>query len=480
MPDREQPEVPELHRKPTPLQRWAAARKWLWSSWIDEAPMVYRRSAQGKDRARILWVEFFLFLREVIRGFYAVHGTARAASLAYTTLLSLIPLIVALSQVLRGYFAKIFPDFRTQTDTLLNLIVPYQASQIAYHFNRFAENAEAASTFGTIAFLVISFRLFMAVEATINQIWHVQTWRGYRQKIRAFTMLFFWGPLLIGLSFTTTASVQRNAYLRMVFENDFILRAVPVVVLFIAFTMLFWLVPSTRVSLKSAALGALITTVLFELVRWGFGAYADHLFTGRLNVIYGTLGLLIIFLLALEILWVVILLGVQISYVHQNMQGILRASEKQIEDKPGYNLYFALRALIEISRRFDLREDPPSSYRLAEEFGATDTQMMIVLRKLEAAKLVKEVAGEWTGFVPGCDPDRITIEEVIRNMEGGSREIPDSDVTNQPAREAIVDMYDTLRRCTAAGLEHRTVGQLVRDIHGPRRPSRAHDLRSVE
>src|SRR5439155_20015928 len=202
-------------------------------------------------------------------------------------------------------------------------------------------------------------------------------------KIMAFTMLFFWGPVLMGLSFTSTNMLERNRLLRFFFQHDITFRIVPIIVLFIAFTMLFWLVPSTRVRFSAAIVGALVTTSLFSLVRFGFGIYADRLIHGRFNLIYGTLGLAIIFLIAIEVMWVVILLGVEISYVYQNLYGVLRASEQQIEDEPRFDLYFTLRALVEISRRFDRREDAPSSYRLAEQFGTTDSQMMRVLRRLE-------------------------------------------------------------------------------------------------
>jgi uncharacterized BrkB/YihY/UPF0761 family membrane protein len=52
-----------------------------------------------------------------------------------------------------------------------------------------------------------------------------------------------------------------------------------------------------------------VTTILFTLVRWGFGIYADYLMSGKLNLIYGAVGLAIIFLIAIEVMWVVILLA---------------------------------------------------------------------------------------------------------------------------------------------------------------------------
>src|SRR3954452_14705864 len=139
------------------------ARQVVWSWLTDPAVLLYRREAHGRKRARVTTVEFFLFLREVAREFYTIEGTSRAAALAYTTLLSLIPLLVAFTQVLQQYFSRIFPDFRSQIDNMLNVVMPYQSPQLTFHLAKFAENAQAASTFGAIAFMVVAFRLFLAV-----------------------------------------------------------------------------------------------------------------------------------------------------------------------------------------------------------------------------------------------------------------------------------------------------------------------------
>jgi membrane protein len=456
---------------------FALARQVVWSWLTDPAVLLYRREAHGRKRARVTTVEFFLFLREVTREFYDIEGTSRAASLAYTTLLSLIPLLVAFTQALQRYFRNLFPNSQAQIDNILNNVIPYQSPVISYHIAKFAENAQAASTFGVIIFIVITFRLFLAVEATINQIWKVRSVRGYRPKIIAFTMLFFWGPVLMAISFTTTSTLEKNRYLRVLFQRDIIFTIAPVLVLFIAFTMLFWLVPSTRVRFSSAAVGAIVTTALFTLVRFGFGIYADHLFHGRFNLIYGALGLAIIFLIAIQILWVVILLGVEISFVYQNLYGLLRASEQQVQDEPRFDLYFGLRALVEIARRFDRREEAPSSYRLAEQFGTTDSQMLRILRKLEDAQLVKEIGGDWAGFVPGCDPDRITIEEVVAQVEGLKRDVPEIHMEDNE-RTVIGDLFTKLSACMNNALDHHTIGQLVRELYGNRAPSRAIDAPS--
>lgn len=454
--------------------RFTKSKTLLWSWLTDPAVLLYRREAHGRRRARVLTVEFFLFVREVAREFYDIQGTNLAASLAYTTLLSLIPLLVAFTQVLQRYFRSLFPNLQTQIDTMLNNVIPYQSPVISYHLAKFAENAQTASTFGVIIFIVIAFRLFLLVEDAVNDIWKVRNVRGYRQKIMAFTMLFFWGPILMGLSFTTSGMLQRNRYLHVFFKNDLIFNIAPVVILFIAFAMLFWLVPSIKVKFSAAAVGAVVTTSLFSLVRFGFGLYAQFLIKGRFNIIYGTLGLAVVFLIAIEVMWVVILLGVEISFVYQNLYGLLRASSQQIEDDPRYDLYFGLRALVEIARRFDKREDAPSSYRLAEQFGTTDAQMLRVLRRLQDGKLVREVGGEWAGFVPGCDPDLIAVEEVVRQVEGEHRAIPSIRIEERE-RVLVQDLFNRMQDCLGNALVNVSVGQLVRDLYGQRELSPDHD-----
>jgi len=449
------------------LAKLISAWRVVWSWLTDPAVLVYRRAAHGHKRARVLIVEFFLLVREVTTEFWNIDGTSRAAALAYTTLISLIPLFVAFTAQLKRYFEASMPNFQSQIDNVLNAVLPYSSPKITYHLAKFADNAGSASLLGLLVFLVIAFRLFLAVEGAINEIWKVRSSRGYRPKIIAFTMLFFWGPLLMTLSFASTKTLEKNRYLRVLFRDDLIFQIVPVVVLFVAFTMLFWLVPSTKVRFSAAAVGAIVTTMLFSLVRYGFGLYADALFRGTFNIIYGTVGLALIFLSAVEVMWIVILLGVEISYVYQNLYGVLRASAQQIDDNPRFDAYFGLRAMIEVARRFDRREDAPSSYRLAEQFGTTDSQMMRVLQKLEDAKLVKETGGEWTGYVPGCDPDRIAVEEIISVIEGSVRVLPDLGPDDEE-RRVIGELFGRLNGATSGALDRMTAGRMVREIYSPR------------
>jgi DNA-binding IscR family transcriptional regulator len=173
---------------------------------------------------------------------------------------------------------------------------------------------------------------------------------------------------------------------------------------------------------------------------------------------------------------VVILLGVEISYVFQNLSGVLRASENRIEDDPRYDVFFALRALIEITRRFEQREDVPSSGHLAEKFGTTDSQMARILLKLEQVNFVKQVGDEDAGYLPACDPDRVTVEEVVTEVEGARRVIPDL-ASDDAEQRAIAAVLDRIKASTAGALDGMTIAQLAHELDAPRALSRIEDFK---
>jgi hypothetical protein len=171
------------------LTGFFSAKNLVWGWLFDPAVLVYRRHGFGRSGARDDRRDRVVRARSRSR-VLEHRGDSRAASLAYTTLLSLIR-SSSRSPHPQELLRESLPRIRVQIDTILNAVVPYRSPQITYHLTRFTENAATASTVGAVAFMIIAFRLFLAVEGAVNQIWKVRSQRGYRSKIMAFTMLFF-------------------------------------------------------------------------------------------------------------------------------------------------------------------------------------------------------------------------------------------------------------------------------------------------
>jgi len=427
--------------------------------WTAEAGEVFRQGSEGRGWLGARWVEFLLFVRELIRQFLAVEGMGRATSLAFTTLMSLVPLAVFLSTTLRNYFANVLPGTRDHTIDLIGQVLPYRSGDVAEQIRQAAENAEAASAFSAAVFVLIGFNLFVEVESTLNRIWRVGRARKIRQRLLAFSLLMFWGPVLIGLSLTTSVAVQRTSTMRFLLERTAMPAVLPFVVMLAAFTMVFWLVPATRVAFRSAFVGAAFTTILFELIRYGFGTYAVVLFTGRMNVIYGTFGLVIIFLVVLQAAWVVILLGAQMSYVHQHLPGILRASSQRLEERSEHDLYFALRGMLEIARCFAERTPAPSTEQIAERVGATEPQMLNLVSALERAGLVRDAEGDEPGWLPASNPDAMKLIEILRSVEGKEHAVPAR--VRRSSDEAVVDLVKARSESMPEAFAEMTLSDLL-------------------
>ncbi|MGK2856469.1 MAG: YhjD/YihY/BrkB family envelope integrity protein [Thermoanaerobaculia bacterium] len=407
-----------------------------------------------------------LFVREVGRGFLRTGATGRAAALAYTTLLSLIPLTVALWSVGRVFFVREFPNMQAHLDTVLNVVVPYQSSQITAQLVRATENASALPTVGLVVFILIAFKLFGTVETIVNMSWRIEKARTIRQKFRAFTMLFFWGPLVIGLSFAATSLFERSPRIGPFFQQDLVQWALPLLVFFLAFTMLFWLVPATRVRIRSAAIGAAVTTAAFEFVRFALAIYVAWLYRGTFDLVYGTIGLIVMFLIALELTWLVILLGVEVSYVHQNLDEIARAAEIGADHAPSFDLYFGLLALVEVCLAHGRREQAPRTAELSRHVSAPPDQTLELLERLERKRFVARSGGDDERWVPACDPDSVAIHEVVEALEeGGRRRVPRALPRPDCAGErAVASLLATLDAGLVAAAGERTLGQLVDEV----------------
>lgn len=247
--------------------------------------------------------------------FYQDDCFNRAAGLAYTTLLSLVPLLTVSFSVLSA-----FPIYRDMTQKIQNLIFSYiitdSAQIVQQHFLNFIAQTIKLSAIGIIGLLITAILLVFSMEQAFNKIWHVER---NRHGITAF--LLYWAvitliPIVVASLFNIclylTGMTGNDNILLHIIEN-LITTILPYLTTFIAFALLYLALPNCKVPINSAVVAAIITTILLELARHFFTLYINN-FTGY-ALIYGAFAAIPIFLVWLYISWVVILFGVAVSYV---------------------------------------------------------------------------------------------------------------------------------------------------------------------
>lgn len=253
------------------------------------------------------------FPLRVWRRFVADHGLRTAAALAYTTLLSLVPLLAVALAIFSA-----FPAFHDLTGRLQELLfetfVPGTSEAIIRYLQEFSSKAAGLSTMGLLFLLFTALSLISTIDSTLNQIWRVPVNRPPWLRFVIYWTVLTLGPLLVGMGLAATTYLMSLPLVEQLDEGvglrPRLLSLLPLVLEGTAFTLLYALVPVSRVPLRHALSGGLLAGLLFEGLKHGFAYYVTH-FPTQQQAIYGAFASFPLFLLWIYISWVVVLLGAE-------------------------------------------------------------------------------------------------------------------------------------------------------------------------
>jgi len=267
------------------------------------------------DRARRLAVDVAHFAAFLARRFEQDRCFQVAGSLTYSTLLSIVPLlmvvIAVLSQLpvlslravlggLESFIAQNFlPDIATRILTV--------------YFNQFVENAARLTLVSVALLAVTALAMLNTVDRALNAIWRVPRRRSAWVSLAAYVALLVAGPVLIGISVSVTSYLVGAKMLSRVLpqQHPALLEWLPLAVSATAFTLLYKLIPNRRVPWSAAIAGAVIAATVFEFGKDLFALYV-RLMPGW-NMVYGTFATIPLFMLWVYLSWVLILFGAEIT-----------------------------------------------------------------------------------------------------------------------------------------------------------------------
>ena len=232
-----------------------------------------------------------------------------AASLSYTSLLSMVPLLAVVFGV-----ASAFPVFQQWSEQLQTFVfsnfVPASGDQIQSYLAGFLESAGKLTLTGTLFLIVTALLLMLRIEKTFNLIWRVPTVRSMRNRVIMYWAVLTLGPLALGAAIALSAQPMFEQVTQGVSTHSN-WRGLGVFMLsWMAFSLMFLLVPNRRVHISHAIVGAFLSAILFGVAKKAFVAFVAN---ASFNVIYGALATIPIFLFWIYLVWIVILLGASLA-----------------------------------------------------------------------------------------------------------------------------------------------------------------------
>jgi len=262
----------------------------------------------------VAFVGPFTLVSRVIRRLDGVGWTRAAGSLAFTSLLGLVPMLTVAFA-----FVTQFPLFQDALRTLENYLLRYMLPETASALVRtyivgMAAEAGTMKGIGIVFVMITAVLVVDLVEAEINAIWRIAKKRPLLRRALMYVIGITAGPVLVGagivlIRWIITTSISAVAIERA--DISTIVQVAAYVISVLGFTLLYVIAPARKVRWLHAFIGGLLAAVAFEVTRVGFAFYVAH--SPSYEILYGALAAVPIFMLWVYVFWLIVLAGAAVT-----------------------------------------------------------------------------------------------------------------------------------------------------------------------
>jgi membrane protein len=356
----------------------------------------------------------------VVRGVDRHQILLRAHSLTYITLLSMIPLLAIAVSLVEALGVR---------DTLVAFVVE-QVSTVAPRAAEFIQQRVSEIKFaslGTVGAAGLFLTTVLAVgnvERSFNHIFGVTRQRAWVRRFPDYLAVVVIAPLVLGVAIPLGTTLRSQVAVGWLLDvpvfsalYDSGLSQLPTLLFIAGFGFFYWFLPNTRVHWLSALLGGVVAGLLFA----GLQSLYVRLNAGvaRYDVLFGGLAFLPLFIVWVYVSWVVVLLGAEVAFAHQNLARY-RREVRGPEPGPAAREGLGLAIALQVARRFHEGGEPWTADALADALGAPIRAVHQVLDRLEETGIVSTRADDERlgAFQLGRAAETIRVSDVLEALRG--------------------------------------------------------------
>jgi membrane protein len=370
--------------------------------------------------------KFFKVILLALKGFGKDHCALWATALTYTTVFATVPLLAVAFSIFHA-----FGGLRSLEELIrpyvLRVIVPGAQEKVITLIGNTIDSIDAGTIgiVGSGALLITAILLLCELEISLNHIWGIKSHRSFLPRLAIYWISITIGPLFLAIASLITVTLA-NSRVAQIIESyvdvDF-LTLLPYFFIWVAFIGLYLFMPNTRVRFKSALLAGIIGGTLWQIAGWGFSLYTSRVVA--YSAIYGSLGIIPIFLFWIFISWFLFFLGAEICFYHQNM-AYYRNGVKEEEINHWERNFLTLKILFSLGRKFYRGENPSSLREISGETRIPGVLIESLLRPLIEKGVVVEIKEEERVYLLGRKLDSLRVREVIECFREGLESLPAS------------------------------------------------------
>jgi len=393
---------------------------------------IWRISLDEFSKTKSILINALRVMVLSFRGFIEDKVQLRASALTYFSMLSIVPVVAMAFGIAKGFglekaLERQLNESLAGQEEVLNWVIQFA--------NNMLNNAKGGwiAGIGVVVLFWAVIKVLGNIEESFNGIWQIQKGRGFARKFTDYLSILLIAPILMILS--SSASVFIAAQVRYLAENSSIISAVgpvllklikmiPYVIIWLLFTLLYIIMPNTKVKFKSAVVAGIVAGTIFQIVQWLYIYF--QIGVSRYNAVYGGFAALPLFLIWLNISWVIVLFGAEISFSMQNVQKYeFESDSKNIS----YNHKRIVSLLISnlIVKNFEEGGKPLSAPQISSALKIPIRIIREILYLLVESEVVTEIQSDKTkerSYQPSIDINKITIDYILKKIENfGSAQI---------------------------------------------------------
>jgi membrane protein len=387
------------------------------------------------------------------RGFSNDKVQMRASALTFYSLLSIIPVAAIAFAIAKGFGLDqnlkqlITDEFQSQQE-VLNWLLQNASNAIEETRGGYIAGV------GMIVLFWSVMSLLNHIESSFNHIWQIRSSRQWYRKFTDYLTIMLIAPVFIILSssikvFIGTELVEymTRAPILDFFKPliSFLFRIAPYIISWTTLTILFIIMPNTKVKFTPALISAIISGSILQWLQW---LYIDLQFgISKLSAIYGSFAAVPLLILLLQSSWIIVLLGAELSFANQNV------SRYEFESDSLNISNYQKRALVivilhMIIRNFSIGEKPISAETIANNIKIPVRLASDILQDLSNVKLVSEIhehEHKERLYQPALDINRLTISFVFSRLDkSGTGQIMVNKTKDYEKVNSILEKFDKL------------------------------------
>lgn len=387
---------------------------------------IWRITSNELTRTKQILINIIKIIYLSIKGIGTHRLNIYSSALSFTVTFALVPLIALIIAIARGFgIENMIEETLSSTMFGQSNLVPYIMDFVTKYLDSLRDGLFIGVGLGILVYSV--YNLFAQIERALNSIWQVNK---SRSILRQFT-IYFSGllifPILIAVSSGLSIyinNILKNALFFHLFNPfvQIVLSASPYIVSVLLFTLMFLIIPNTKVKFANAFIAGIITGISFQIFQTIYVNGQINL--TRYNAVYGGFAALPLLLLWLKISSLIFLIGAEISYVSQNIRHfdyLVDTENISIRYKKNISLFISYI----IIKRFEAGLPAYSTEDITSKYKLPIRLVNQILQELTQANIVVRSEGEKAvvSYLPAKDINQITLKDIESKLETQGAEL---------------------------------------------------------